>query len=270
MINFSELLWKSSRSKGSGARRAVDVDSEDIVLSPVLQDVPTEHVILARSNPIAMLTHTHSAGADRFRHMRMLLRELRELAKLQSLVITSPMAQDGKSTIATCLATTLAEGGKNSVLLVEADLHHPTLASSLGLNRRDGLAECLQDNLDPMRYVRKIEPLGWYLLQAGNATGNPTDLLHAEAIEGLKQQLFPHFDWVLIDSPPVLPLTDALTLSRQVDATLLVARADRTPQEAIEEALNIIGKKYVVGIVLNGAETLAHRYGKYYGNYRKK
>ena len=84
------------------------------------------------------------------------------------------------------------------------------------------------------------------------------------------ERLTPYFEWILMDTPPVLPLTDALLLSRQVDATLLVARADRTPRDAIEQALTVIGRKHVLGIVLNGTEGLGRLYSQYYRYYGKK
>jgi len=184
-------------------------------------------------------------------------------------MITSPLPEDGKSTIAMCLATALAEGGKRPTLLIEADLHRPGIAKNLGLRSRPGLAECVEDGLGPMDQIVKVEPLGWYLLQAGKTRTNPTDLLQSEALQTAMQQVSPYFDWILIDTPPVLPLTDALTLSRQADAALLVARADRTSREAIEKAVTLIGKKHVLGIVLNGAEGLSQLYSQYYGAYGK-
>jgi Mrp family chromosome partitioning ATPase len=84
------------------------------------------------------------------------------------------------------------------------------------------------------------------------------------------ERLTPYFEWILVDTPPVLPLTDAISLSKQVDATLLVARADRTPREAIEQALTVIGRKHVLGIVLNGTESLGRRYSQYYQKYGEK
>ncbi len=81
------------------------------------------------------------------------------MATLHSLVITSPLPGDGKSTIAMSLATTLAEGGRSNVLLIEGDLHRPSIANSLGVRPRPGLAECLQDGLDPFSQIRKMERL---------------------------------------------------------------------------------------------------------------
>jgi protein-tyrosine kinase len=270
VINFSELLWKSGRAKDQHLRTDPFADPEQIGVSSALQSVPSEKIALEPASSVALLMNPQSAGADRFRYLRMRLRELRQLAKLQSVVITSPAPKDGKSTIAMCLATALAEGGKHAVLLIEADLHHPSLAESLGLQPRPGLAECLEDGFDAASETRKIEPLGWYFLHAGRPKGNPTELLQSDRLAALMHRVSPQFDWVLIDSPPAFPLTDALSLSRQVDATLLVARAGRTSREAIEEAIELIGRKHVVGIVLNGAEHLTRLYSEYYRYYRKK
>jgi Mrp family chromosome partitioning ATPase len=121
-----------------------------------------------------------------------------------------------------------------------------------------------------MARLSKVEPLGWYLLQAGEPQGNPTELVQTEAVSALLQRVSLYFDWILIDTPPALPLTDALSLSRKVDATILVARAGRTSREAIEECLKLIGQKHVLGIVLNGAEGLGRLYSHYSEYYRKK
>jgi capsular exopolysaccharide synthesis family protein len=195
----------------------------------------------------------------------MCLRELWKAGKLRTLQITSPLPQDGKSTIALNLATALAEGGKRTVLLIEADLHRPTLTEQLGLEQRAGLADCLETSLNPLSVLRRLEPLGWYLLPAGEPRSNPTELLQTEAFAVVLQTLSQHFDWILIDSPPVIPLTDALSLARQANATLLVAREGRTPREAIEKAIAVLGRQRVLGIVLNAVEGLDRVYSGYYG-----
>jgi len=269
MINFSDLLWKTSRTKEARRRTIPFVETSQAVISPALADVEIDQAQIDPTSRIALLMAPHSSGADRFRFLRLRLRELRQLAKLQSIVITSPIPEDGKSTTAICLASSLAEGGKNSVLLIEADLHHPSLAKSLCIPGRPGVAECLEGGVRALSEIRKIEPLGWHLLQAGTTKGNPSELLQSDALPVLMQQVAPHFDWILVDSPPALPLTDAVSLCRNVDGSLLVARADRTPREAIDEALTLIGRKHIVGIILNGTEGLGRYYSSYYGHYVK-
>jgi len=231
-----------------------------------LDGISIEEVQVQPSSRIVMQTDPRSAGADRFRFLRMCLRELWSAGKLKTLQITSPLQQEGKSTIALNLATALAEGGKRTVLLIEADLHRPTLTEQLGLEKRTGLADCLEEgSLNPITVVRRLEPLGWYLLPAGDPRSNPTELLQTEAFAGVLQTLSPHFDWILIDSPPVIPLTDALSLARQANATLLVAREGRTPREAVEKAIAVLGRQRVLGIVLNAVDGLDRMYSGYYG-----
>ena len=121
-----------------------------------------------------------------------------------------------------------------------------------------------------MSALRRIEPLSWYMLAAGQVLGNPTELLQSDALPTVMQRLSPHFDWILVDTPPVAPLTDAVSLSRKVDASLLVVRADRTPRDSIEHAITLLGQKNVLGIVFNGAEGLNRLYSQYYGYYVKK
>jgi len=229
--------------------------------------IPVEEAQIRPESRIVFHTDPRSPGADRFRFLRMRLRELWEVGKLRTLLITSPLPGDGKSTVALNLAAALAEQGKRAVLLIEADLYHPSLTQQLGLKPAPGLAECLESGLSPVSTVRRIEPLGLYLLSSGEPHSNPTELLQSEALSGIMEELSPHFDWIIIDSPPVTPLTDALSLARHTDASLLVARAGHTPREAIEETLRLLGHEQVLGILLNAVEGLNRLYSKYYGYY---
>lgn len=212
-------------------------------------------------------TDPRSPGADRYRLLRMRLRELGSSGKLKTLLITSPLPHDGKSTVCLNLATALAEGGKKSVLLIEADLHQPILNARLRLKPWAGLAECLEGTVDPRSVIRRVHPLNWYLLPAGGSRVNASELLQTAALAGVMSKLTPHFDWIIVDSPPVLPLSDATSLTRYADATLLVARADQTVREAIDETIAIIGRQRVIGIVLNGVTSFDRSYSKHYQSY---
>jgi tyrosine-protein kinase Etk/Wzc len=197
----------------------------------------------------------------------MRLRELGSSAKLKTLLVTSPLPHDGKSTVCLNLATALAEGGKKNVLLIEADLHQPVLNARLQINAWAGLAECLEGVVDPRSVIRRIHPLHWYLLPAGGSRANASELLQTAALAGVMSKLLPRFDWIIVDSPPVLPLSDATSLTRYADATLLVARADQTLREDIDETIAIIGRQRIVGIVLNGVNSFDRSYSKYYKSY---
>ena len=243
-------------------RSAPSADYEERPASPV------ENAEILPETRLIFHTDPHSPGADRYRLLRMRLRELGSSGKLKTLLITSPLPHDGKSTVCLNLATALAEGGKKNVLLVEADLHQPVLTSYLRLGAWPGLAECLEGKVDPQSAVRRIDPLNWYLLPAGGPRANASELLHTAALAGLMSTLSPRFDWIIVDSPPVLPLSDAASLTRHADATLLVARADCTVREAIEETIAIIGRQRIVGIVLNGVDSFDRSYSKYHNSYK--
>jgi protein-tyrosine kinase len=238
-------------------------------LDPILDAISVDTISMPASGRIAVHADPGGPYADRFRLLRLRLQERRNAdEKLKTLLITSPLAHDGKSTVAVNLASALAERGKRPVLLVGADLYHPTLAEQLGLSSGPGLAECLEEGLDPYTITRRLEPLGWYLLPAGRARGNPSELLQSAMLAERIQDLSQHFEWVLIDSPPVCPLADALTLKQQSDASLLVVRAGKTPIAALEQAVTLLGPQHLVGIILNGIERFDSSYAKYYGSYR--
>lgn len=269
IISLKEFLERSPKTPGElQAIPGPDLPAE-LPASPDLSQVPEERVNLRPESRVVMINDPRSPGADRFRYLRMHLRALKTSAKLQSLVITSPLPRDGKSTVTINLATVLAEHGKRAVLVIEADLHQPALAKALGLAPRPGLAECLEKNLDPLSGLRRLDPLRWYLLQGGQPQSNPTELVQSAELSKVLAKLAPLFDWILIDTPPVAPLTDALSISRQTDATLLVVRADHTPREAVDDAVSHLGANRVAAIVFNGAHGLNRLYSKYSRYYGK-
>lgn len=235
-----------------------------------LGQIAVEEVHILPESRIVVQADPRGLAADRFRYLRLRLRERAESGKLKTLLVTSPSPEDGKSTVALNLATTLAEGGKRNVLLLEGDLYHATIAQNLGLPVRPGLAECLESGLDPVSPLRRLEPLGFYFLSGGEAHGNPTELLHSDRLPEILRALTGHFDWVVMDSPPVTPITDALSLARHADAALLVTRAGRTSQESVTAACTLLGPKKIIGIILNGVEGLGRVYSKYYGRYGSK
>lgn len=216
---------------------------------------------------LAYYTDPRGPAADRFRLLRMRLKTHWKTGKLKRLLITSPLAHDGKSTVTLNLATALAERGKRTVLVVEADLHHSSLTEILKLKPWAGLTECLVgDTTSPLSNIRRIEPLGWYLLPAGDPRKNPTELLQTPAFGHVLEQLSPCFDWILIDSPPVIPLTDSISIQQSVDGSLLVTRAGQTPREAVEQTIELLGKRNILGIVLNSMKARDHSYYQYYNS----
>ena len=225
-------------------------------IASVTARIPPKHRLVVHTEPSGL-------AADRFRFLRLRLRQIWPASKPKSVLITSPLPHDGKSTVALNLASALSEQGKFKVLVIEADLHHNCLTRMLGLHPWPGLAECLAGKINAMEAVRRVDPLGWYLLPAGNPPENPSDLLHTAGMAGIMHGIVPEFDWVVIDSPPVLPVTDAFSLCQLAGGTLLVVRAGATPDEAVEQSVETLGRQNLVGMVLNGADAVDRLYSTY-------
>lgn len=286
---WNALHWVAELEKG-GSRAA---DSPDLLRSrdgegrlnrpqPILESstadedaiVPCDfskidQVTASGFSRIVCHTDPTGPGADRFRLLRMRLRLLRSAGRLKSILITSPLPEDGKTTVGLNTATILTEQKTKNVLLIDCDLHRRGVQEHIGLERRKGIAECIESGLDPMSAICRVEPFGFYLLTAGEAElVSPTESLRPSVVSQVLHKLLPHFEWVLIDSPPVLPLTDALSLAQVTDGTLLVTRAGQTPSKALDDSIELIGKKRIVGLVVNGAEGAGNPYSKYQGYYR--
>jgi len=228
--------------------------------------VETEVSPVSPESRVVVYLDPTSAGADRFRLAQIRLKGLQAARKLKSVLVTSPLPGDGKTTITLNLATVLSENGKVPVLLLEADVYRPTLIKKLGLKPWPGLTEYFRRGEDPLLAIRRIEPLGFYLLPAGQPVRDGASLLQSPFASQLILSLSSSsFRWILIDSPPTTPVADVLSLNGQVDAALLVARAGATPRETIEESARILGRDHIIGIILNAVEGLNRMYSKYYG-----
>jgi protein-tyrosine kinase len=203
--------------------------------------------------------------------LRMRLRSHWAAGKLKSVLITSALPEDGKTTVALNLATVLMEERTRRVLLIDADLHRGSVDQRLGLLPQIGLSECLQQGIPPLTVIRRVEPFGWHLLSSGKVRSHsPTQVLQPREISNLIQALSPHFDWIVVDSPPVLRLSDAVAMRHHLDGTILVAKAGVTPAKAVEDAIGLVGKRHIVGLVLNGIEKRDQPYASLYHYYSSK
>lgn len=243
--------------------RRSDSDTHVATIHP--PEFPIEEAHFGPDERLVYHSDPRSRAADRFRLLRMRLKEHWKAGRLKKLLITGPTTGDGKSTLTLNLATALSERGERSVLVIEADLHHSSLTQMLHLKPWPGLTHCLSDHsFSPLDAIRRVQPFGWHLLPAGESRKNTTELLQTPAFGEIMQSLAPFFDWILIDSPPVIPLTDAVSLQQHADGCLLVVRAGKTPREALEQTIALLGKNSVVGIVLNAIEIADHHYSEYY------
>ncbi|HJT71368.1 MAG TPA: CpsD/CapB family tyrosine-protein kinase [Terriglobales bacterium] len=235
-----------------------------------LAAVPSMTMLSSRETRIVFQSDPGGPAAERYRLMRLRLRALHRNTGVKALLLTSPEPCAGKSTVALNLAAALAEKGDSNVLLLEGDLRRPSLAQELGFELPFGLTQCEHNDAGILSVIRRIEPLGFYLLPAGEASDNPGEILSSEWFSKMIKKLQSSFDWMLIDSPPVIPIVDTASIKDSADAILLVARAGQTQQPAIDEALRVLGTDRLLGIVLNGVEGLDRGHYEYYKSYTSR
>jgi capsular exopolysaccharide synthesis family protein len=189
--------------------------------------------------------------------------------EIKTVLITSPTPGDGKSTIASNLAISMAQAGHRT-LLIDADMRRPMQHNVFGLTPALGLSAVLGDggNLNDLALATNIEKLS--LLACGAIPRNPSELLSSARFAAVLRGAREHFDRIVIDSPPVLPVADAKIVSASVDAVLLVVRIDKSNRKASAlalEGLRSVGAN-VFGWVANDMSAASQAtYGGYYGNY---
>ena len=195
-----------------------------------------------------------------------LLRTRVELAGPGLYMLTSALDQEGKTLCAANLAVALSMGMESRVLVIDADLRHPSIGSDFGAGGRQGLVDCLTGTAQWRDCITSTSYRGLSILPAGHRSSLAPELLGshrmAETIGELRQEFPDHF--LIVDAPPLLLTSDPLVLARHMDHILLVVRADVTPRAAVIKAVETLGPERIFGVVFNGAqENLSHRY--YYG-----
>jgi capsular exopolysaccharide synthesis family protein len=187
---------------------------------------------------------------------------------IQVLAITSSAPQEGKSTTSSNIGIVMAQNGKKT-LLVDADLRRTILHSVYGIPREPGLTNLLFERTTFEEAIKPTDVENLFVLPCGIIPPNPSELLGSQRMVQLIERLREEFDMVLLDTPPVVAVTDALLLSHSADATLLVARADVTRVDALLRAMDSIERSGagLLGVVLNNFN-VANAYGSYYKYYQ--
>ncbi len=207
--------------------------------------------------------------------------------KVKSILFTSAGLGEGKSTCVTNLAITLAQEGQR-VLLVDADLRRPIVHQRLGLDRVPGLADALVGSTSWRSHVQSatdlmIGPMGvdrvmstpgldnLHILTSGSEVANPNEFLNMNKIKTLVNEMNEEYDLVLFDTPPILPVTDAVAFSSRVDGTILVYQVGRIGRNALKRAKFLLdhAQANVLGIVLTNVKSeVTPDYGVYRYEYR--
>jgi receptor protein-tyrosine kinase len=202
------------------------------------------------------------APAEEFRTLRTRLNHLQTLQPLHTLVVTSASPAEGKSFTAANLALTQAQLADKRVLLADFDFRRPTVDKTFQVPISPGMTNYLQGTASLGDILMRVNDSNLYLMTAGDAVPNPLELLNLRECQTLIAELRSHFDWVIIDSPPLLFAADGNLLATMCDGTILVVRIGTTTFDSVTRALQSLCENNVLGIVVNGA-----RRGELYSKY---
>jgi len=249
---------------------AAETKIQDVALAKPAQTVQPA-AVLVNVSPLSRLvawTQPSSLGAEKFRALVTRLDHLRGKRELKSFQVTSSVINEGKTLISGNISVTLAKYSGAKTLLVEGDLHRPTLATLFGLSELPGLDRwwSLADR-DLGNYVHRLNGMPLWFLPAGKACDQPSDLLRSARFTKAFTQLAAQFEWTVVDSPPMLPIVDVNLWSKLLDGTLLVVREGVAPLNALKKGLQSLDHPKLIGVVMNEAsESSQGNYeGQYYG-----
>lgn len=223
-------------------------------------------VVIPAENRLVSIEREESLGAEKFRFLAVRLRALQQTRPLKRILITSTIPLEGKSTVAANLACTLARRRQQKTLLVDGDLRRPTVARQFGMGNVPGMCEWLR-GASPTMNIYRLDSLNLWVFPAGNTPDNPLELMQTGKLSPMMEQLTAWFDWIVIDSPPVLPLADTSIWARLADGVLLVTRQGVTEKKQLQRGLEALeqSKSKILGALVNSSSDAAH--SDYYQRY---
>jgi capsular exopolysaccharide synthesis family protein len=219
------------------------------------------------SGKIVVMEGVPAVAIEQYRRLAASLHHAQVERQTKVLMITSASPGEGKTLTATNLALTLSESYRRTVLLIDADLRRPSLHHVFKVPNVLGLSEALKSETDQRLPVIQLSA-NLTVLPAGRPDPDPMSGLTSDRMRRIVQDAAAHFDWVIIDTPPVGFLSDANLLVAMVDAALFVVRAGKSPYRLIQRALDAIGREAILGVVLNAVDEKVDVAGySYYGYY---
>lgn len=252
---------KRTPSRANGARAA----SSAAVEEPAAQERPAifdQFQLLRVSTPaqgrLVSVSDKDSAAAEAFRLLAVRLRHLRRDRTLKKILITSTIPQEGKSTCCANLACSLALRAPQRTLLLEGDIRRPSLSPMFGLAPRPGISEWLREERELKDCIYFLEGPALWFMPGGSSPSNPLELLQSGRVARLMDQLAELFDWIVIDSPPVLPLADTSVWSRLCDGILLVTRQGTTEKRQLQRGFEALEPQKMIGAILNSSNSAPH------------
>ncbi|HZP25095.1 MAG TPA: CpsD/CapB family tyrosine-protein kinase [Terriglobales bacterium] len=281
MSRVYEALQRSQGDKSS-ASPLVPHEAEDaglataVAVAPAMTaaeqaqslNVPNDRVLHPTPTPeqrLVALSEPDGKGAEMFRVLATRLAHMQNKRRLQKLLITSSVVDEGKSVVAVNLALTLARRPDTRVLLIEADLRRPTAGTLLSSSKLRGISEWNDGKLALEDSLYQLRDLPLWFMAAGHPMSEPLPLLESDRFAKMLDAVSANFDWVLLDATPMLPMADSTSLARLCDGVLVVVREGVTRKRILNRAVASLEKSKLVGVVFNQASTLNLNYEHYYG-----
>ena len=206
-----------------------------------------------------------SIAAESYRTLRTNIQYSSFDKEYKTIVVTSSEPGEGKSTTSGNLALAMSQG-ENKVLLIDCDMRKPSLHKKFRMSNNHGLAELLLHR-KTMEDVAVKYNENLVVVPAGKIPPNPSEMLGSKAMSEFLEEMKKHFDYIIMDTPPIGAVTDSQVLSTKVDGTILVVKAGQTKKDVVMNSVNAIKKVNgnLIGTVLNGVEQSKNKYYYYYG-----
>ncbi len=208
-------------------------------------------------------------GAEEFRTLRSRLYQMRDKRALKKLLVTSALPKEGKSFVAANLAQVMVRQHGRRALLIDADLRGARLHDALGTSATPGLSEYLLGERDEFAIMQRGPMENLFFIPGGRSVSSPAELVANGRLKSLLNRVEPLFDWIIIDSPPAVPVSDAGLLANYCDGVLMVVRSNATPFDIARKARQEFHDKHLVGVVLNGIDAGSSYTQYYYSAYGK-
>ncbi len=243
---------------GGGAATAVEPDTLHGLLD-LVREIPYKP---SREALLMDPVHPDEAPAEEFRTLRTRLSHMQRMQPIHTAVITSPSPAEGKSFAALNLAMTEAQLSGNYTLLCDFDFRRPVIHSMLQTERSPGITDYLLGKAQLHEAMRRVAGTNLFIMPAGEAVINPLELLNLKEVKHMLDRLPSIFNWVILDSPPLLFAADANLLGTLCHGTILVVRIGSTTIDSVTRAMQSLCENNVLGIIVNGA-----RRGELYSKY---
>ena len=260
MSKIEEALEKANQLRESSARDRI----EKLDLIKEVNPAKTGN------KNIATLDYPDSPIAEEFRRLKSMIIRETKADFLNSIMITSSIDSEGKSTVALNLAVSMAQELDHSILLVDADLRKPMLHEYLGIEYEYGLSDYLTGDIDLSEILIRTGIGNLVFLPAGHSVNNPVELLSSKKMHALVKELKQRYmdRYIFIDTPPILSFSEGITIASYVDGIVFIVKERRAQKKTIEDALDMVKERKVLGIVYNYVNDV--NLNGYYSNYYKK